>query len=163
MEFHIAAWSSKLIIAVFIIAVFILPALHSGTLAAQESNGGSKTPAALRDLLKEAAQNNPAIRAAALGYKAALNVPKSAGALPDTQVEVQNFSVGSPKPFAGYTNSNFAYIGIGASQEIPYPGKRRLRSETAQEGAEAEGADAEWTRRDVFEQIKTAYYTDAHN
>ncbi len=149
MKLHTAAWRRK-----FVTAVFVFSALHRGTLAAQAMNGA----VALHDLLKEAAENNPAIRAAAFGYQAARNIPQSAGALPDTHVEIQNFSVGSPKPFAGYTNSNFAYIGIGASQEIPYPGKRRLRSEAAQEEAEAQGADVESTRRAVFEQIKTAYY-----
>lgn len=155
MELQTAAWSSKLVIV-----VFIFPAFYSGTIAAQELNTTSTSTkqVALSKLLREAEQNNPAIRAATFGYKAALNVPKSAGALPDTHVQVQNFSVGSPKPFAGYTNSNFAYIGIGASQDIPYPGKRRLRSETAQQEAEAQGADVESTRREVFQQIKTAYF-----
>jgi len=37
---------------------------------------------------------------------------------------VQHFSVGS-------TNSEFAYIGLGVSQEFPYPGKLGLRGEVA--------------------------------
>src|SRR5262245_30738927 len=77
----------------------------------------------LASLVKEAAAKNPQILAANHGYKAAANAPKRASALPDTQVTVQQLSVGSPLPFAGYTNSDFAYIGIGASQEFPYPGK----------------------------------------
>jgi hypothetical protein len=47
--------------------------------------------------------------------------------LPDPKFTYQQLSVGSPKPFAGYTNSDFAYIGVGASQELPYPGKLRAR------------------------------------
>jgi len=35
---------------------------------------------------------------------------------------------GQPTTFAGYSNSDFAYIGFGASQDIPYPGKRQLRT-----------------------------------
>jgi len=46
--------------------------------------------------------------------------------LPDPKLTYQQLSVGSPKPFAGYTNSDFAYVGVGASQELPYPGKLRL-------------------------------------
>jgi outer membrane protein, heavy metal efflux system len=37
--------------------------------------------------------------------------------------------VGSPRPFAGYTNSDFAYLSLGVSQDIPYPGKLRLKGE----------------------------------
>lgn len=48
--------------------------------------------------------------------------------------------MGSPRLFAGYTNSDFAYIGIGASQELPYPGKLRLREETAEREADTEQA-----------------------
>lgn len=155
MKLHPAAWSGK-----SALVVLAVPILYSGLLTAQElgiTNTSSK-PAALAALLREAEQNNPAIRAAASGYRAAQNVPKSAGALPDTHVEVQLFSVGSPKPFAGYTNSNFAYIGVGASQDIPYPGKRHLRSEVAQQEAAAQGVDIESTRLEVLGQIKNAYF-----
>ena len=80
----------------------------------------------LQDLIREAEQNNPEILAARHGYEAARQAPKAAGALPDTEVTVQQFSVGSPRPFAGYTNSDFAYIGFGVSQDLPYPGKLKL-------------------------------------
>ncbi len=52
-------------------------------------------------------------------------------AMPDPQFTVQSFSVGSPKPIAGFSNSDFAYIGFGASQDIPYPGKLNLKGEVA--------------------------------
>ncbi len=155
MELYPAAWSSTV---VFLSLIF--PGSYSQVLAAQQIAVATTPaqPVALSTLLTEAERNNPEIQAARSGYRAAQKVPKSAGALPDTHVEVQTFSVGSPKPFAGYTNSNFAYIGFGASQDIPYPGKRRLRSEAAQQEAEAQGADVEFTRRDVVEQIKVAYF-----
>lgn len=155
MELQTAAYNSKVVIVVFIFST-----LCSGAAAAQELSTANipATPVALRDLLTEAEHRNPAIQAAASGYRSAQNVPRTAGALPDTRLEVQTFSVGSPKPFAGYTNSNFAYIGIGASQDIPYPGKRHLRSEVAQQEAEAQGVDIESTRLAVLGQIKAAYF-----
>lgn len=120
----------------------------------------SATP--LSKLVEEAQRNNPDIQAARHGYRAAQQVPKSAGALPDTQLTVEQFAVGSPLPFAGYTNSNFAYIGLGASQEIPYPGKRGLRAEVAARQADSVKADAETVERGVLEQLKTAYFRLAY-
>jgi hypothetical protein len=65
------------------------------------------------------------------GAQAATHGAKQALALSETQLMVQNLSVGSLKPLAGYTNSDFAYIGLGVAQEFPGPGKRGLRSQVA--------------------------------
>src|SRR3989440_5798213 len=108
--------------------------LNSFMASAQEGHSDpapQAIPDHLRNLVEEAETNNPEIRAAEHGWKAASQATKSAAALPDTQVSVQSFSVGSPRPFAGISNSSFAYIGFGAAQEIPYPGKRKLRSVVA--------------------------------
>ena len=85
----------------------------------------------LAQLIEEAQANNSSIAATDQGAKAARLVAPQMGALPDPKFTYQQFSVGSPKPFAGYTNSDFAYVGIGASQELPYPGKLRLRAQVA--------------------------------
>ena len=90
------------------------------------------TPASLHELVQEAEQKNPQIAASLHAWQASRNVPKQVFALPETQLSVQQFSVGSPRPFAGYSNSDFAYIGFGASQDIPYPGKRQLRASVAE-------------------------------
>jgi hypothetical protein len=66
----------------------------------------------LRELVQEAEQKNPQIAASFHAWQASRNVPKQASALPETQLSVQQFSVGSPRPFAGYSNSDFAYIGF---------------------------------------------------
>ena len=83
------------------------------------------TPTSLNELVQEAEQKNPQIAASFHAWQASRNVPKQVSALPETQLSVQQFSVGSPRPFAGYSNSDFAYIGFGGSQDIPYPGKRQ--------------------------------------
>lgn len=70
---------------------------------------------------------------------------------------MQQFSVGSPKPFAGYTNSDFAYIGIGASQELPYLGKLKLRGKVADREADAQAARVEVTRKDVADAVNSDY------
>lgn len=76
----------------------------------------------LPQLLAEALRNNSELQAAEHSWQAATHVRQRVTALPDPQFTIQEFSVGSPKPFAGFQTSNFAYLGIGASQELPYPG-----------------------------------------
>ncbi len=68
----------------------------------------------LSELLKEAEQNNPQIQAGRQGTQAARQVPAQVTALPDPMFQIQQVNVGSPRPFAGYTNSEFAYVGLGA-------------------------------------------------
>ncbi len=116
----------------------------------------------LAALIEEAETNNPQIIAAKHGWRAAMQVPSQVSTLPDPQSTVQQFAVGSPRPFAGYTNSNFAYIGFGFSQDLPYPGKLRLRGEAAQKDADVERDRVEATRRLVVEQLKAAYFQLAY-
>jgi outer membrane protein TolC len=116
----------------------------------------------LSSLLREAEGHNPDIAAALRGWQAAAQVPSQLTVLPDPQVSVQHFSVGSPRPFAGYSNSNFGYLGFGVSQDIPYPGKRRLRAESAQRDAAMSRASYETTRRSIFLQVKECYFQIAY-
>ncbi len=125
-------------------------------------SGAAAPVSSLASLIDEAQRNNPEIRAMTHSYQAAGHMSKAAGALPDTQVMVQQFAVGSPRPFAGYTNSDFAYIGIGAAQEFPWPGKRRLRAEAAGLQADAMRAQTDSISRTVVEQLKIAYFKLAY-
>lgn len=121
------------------------------------------SPSSLEELVREAEENDPEIVAAMRGYEAESQIPKSAGALPDTELTLQHFGVGSPRPFAGYTNSDFAYIGLGVSQQIPYPGKRQLRSDVARHRAEAAQADIETVKRNVIARLKDDYFKLAYH
>jgi outer membrane protein TolC len=122
----------------------------------------SGMPTSLRELVQEAEQKNPQIAAAQHGWQASRNISKQVSAFPETQVSVQQFSVGSPRPFAGYTNSEFAYIGFAASQDIPYPGKRELRARVAEHGAESMEAQADSVRRTVVGNLKMVYFRLAY-
>lgn len=128
----------------------------------QEMQHPASGTTSLASLVEEARSRNPQILAAGHAYKAATYAPESAAALPDTQVIIQQLSVGSPRPFAGYTNSEFAYIGLGASQEFPYPGKRKLRSEVAANEAGSLRAQVEITGRGVIERLKETYFRLAY-
>jgi len=114
--------------------------------------------ASLANLLAEAERNNPQIQAARHGWDAAKQVPTQVSTLPDPQIVVQQFSVGSPRPFAGYTNSDFAYIGLGFSQDIPYPGKLRLRGEIAKKDADVIHEGYESVRKAVLAEVKKTYF-----
>jgi outer membrane protein, heavy metal efflux system len=112
----------------------------------------------LRDLLNEAELNNPQIAAAKQGWEVAKQVPSQVSTLPDPQFTVQQVNVGSPRPFAGYTNSDFAYFGLGVSQDFPYPGKLRLRGEMAKRDADVVQQQYESVRQSVLAGIKAAYF-----
>ncbi len=145
--------------------VFVAVALFLSTAAvcvAQSPQPTAPAVTPLNMLLEEAQRNNPGIQVATHNYNAAGHMVRQAGALPDTQVMVQHLSVGSPRPFAGYTNSDFAYIGLGASQEFPWPGKRGLRSQVAQLQARAMQVESGTVIRTVAEQVKTAYFKLAY-
>ncbi len=125
-------------------------------LSQEEHTHQAVTP--LRDLLNEAEQNNPQIAAAKQGWEAAKQVPSQVSTLPDPQFTVQQVNVGSPRPFAGYTNSDFAYFGLGVSQDFPYPGKLRLRGEMAKRDADVVQQQYESARQSIFSGIKAAYF-----
>lgn len=132
--------------------------LSPGSLTRAQDTPPPSQPVKLVDLLVEAERNNPQIQAARHGWDAAKQVPTQVSTLPDPQVVVQQFSVGSPRPFAGYTNSDFAYIGVGFSQDIPYPGKLRLRGEIAKKEADVIQEGYESVRRAVLAEVKERYF-----
>jgi len=112
----------------------------------------------LKPLIAEARQNNPAIKAAERAIDSSRFGPTQASVLPDTEVMVQHFAVGSPRPFAGYSNTDFAYIGFGASQEFPYPGKRGLRASVARHEIAISNAEKDVLVWDVLTRLKLAYF-----
>lgn len=116
----------------------------------------------LQDLLSEAERNNPQIQAARQAWQAAKQVPSQVSTLPDPQLMLQQVNVGSPRPFAGFTTSDFAYIGLGISQDIPYPGKLHLLGQMAERDAGASQQQYESVRRSVLDGVKTSYFQIAY-
>jgi outer membrane protein TolC len=112
----------------------------------------------LADLLVEADNNNPQVHVAKQEWQSMQQMPTQVGTLPDPQVALQQLNVGSPRPFAGFTNSDFSYIGLGVSQDLPYPGKLRLRRELANKDAEVVEQKVEVLRRAVHSDLKMTYF-----
>jgi cobalt-zinc-cadmium efflux system outer membrane protein len=143
-------------------ALLLLAALGKDTFAQEPAPQHAHVITPLADLLQEAEKNNPQIEAARQGWQAAKQVPTQVSTLPDPQFTLQHLSVGSPRPFAGYTNSDFAYIGVGVTQDIPYPGKLKLRGEIAKREADVSQQQVESVRRAVLAEVKTAYFRLAY-
>jgi hypothetical protein len=61
---------------------------------------------------------------------------------------------------ARYSNSDFAYIGFGASQELPYPGKRALPGGVAQHGIAVSRAEKDAVTWDVLTRLKPSGKTE---
>jgi outer membrane protein TolC len=145
------------------ISVILLSVALAARVFAQESptsHTGPITP--LSELLAETEKNNPQIEAARQGWQAAKQVPTQVSTLPDPEFDLQHVSVGSPRPFAGYTNSDFAYLGLGVSQDIPYPGKLRLKGEIAKREADVSQQQIESVRRAVLAELKASYFQLAY-
>jgi outer membrane protein, heavy metal efflux system len=117
----------------------------------------ASTSTPLSQLLAEAEANNPQISTADHDVRAARQMAPQVTTLPDPKFTYQQFGVGSPKPFAGYTNSDFAYIGVGASQELPYPGKLRARGTVADRDADTKQAEVEVTKTTIADAVKADY------
>jgi cobalt-zinc-cadmium efflux system outer membrane protein len=171
--YRLTSGATRLFVMVLLVSVLTLSpttAKAQATIDAQQTptpmrdqgKHATASPSPLRELMQEVDRSNPEIAASLHAWQAANNVPKQASALPDTEITLQQFSVGSPRPFAGFSNSDFAYVGIGASQELPYPGKRRLRSEIAEREADAIRAQSDGVRSQAIETLKLAYFQLAY-
>ena len=143
-------------------ALLFVAAPGKGAFAQEPAPQHAQVVTPLADLLQEAEKNNPQIEAARQGWQAAKQVPTQVSTLPDPQFTLQHLSVGSPRPFAGYTNSDFAYIGLGVTQDIPYPGKLKLRGEIAKREADVSQQQVEFVRRAVLAEVKASYFQLAY-
>jgi len=157
-----AARLSFAVLTSSLFAILLSVILVRGTFAQESSLAHTGTVTPLSELLEEAEKNNPQIQASRQGLQAAKQVPSQVSTLPDPQFNVQQVNVGSPRPFAGYTNSDFAYIGLGVSQDFPYPGKLRLKGEIAKRDADVVQQQYESIRRSILAGVKSAYFQLAY-
>ena len=122
------------------------------------TSGGFRAaePADLGSLLAEAESNHPELKALVARREAAARVPSQMEALPD------------PLLTAAYTNESFDSFTLGSSvdsslaftwtQDVPYPGKRRLAGDVARgEVATAERA-TDVARIRIRSQVKRLYF-----
>jgi outer membrane protein, heavy metal efflux system len=137
------------------------PAVAGDKVAAQAAASESQGSAAqavlnLDDLVREVVAKNPGVQSALHTYRAKLHRVPQVQALPDPKVAVG--WMGNIEPFSVQTGDPSSYRDIQAMQEIPFPGKLGLRGDIAGEEAKAAWWEYEAARRQVVEQVKTAYY-----
>jgi outer membrane protein TolC len=136
-------------------ALLLVPLLASGLSAQAER-------ADLKDLLAEALNNNPEIVAAQKRYEASRQRPSQVSSLPDPMFSPGYNSTGRPWPGAGLGTEVNSNIGVMISQEIPFPGKRKLAGDMAVKEFEAEWQQYQQTKLSVVSRIKQAYYRRAY-
>ena len=126
-----------------------------------ETPAVSHSPAAptvtLQELIEEALRKNPDIQSARANYEAKTHRPSQVSAPPDPVVGF-NYMGNLIPPFTEQRNDPSSYRQIMVTQDIPYPGKLRLRGEVAGREASAEWWNYEATRRRVTADMKVAYY-----
>ncbi|MGQ0666369.1 MAG: TolC family protein [Nitrospiraceae bacterium] len=153
---HIPSW----IFSVFTFAVVGLsPLWVSG---AQESSGTTRSDSgvhtasgddriALRSLIEELAARSPEIKAARERWEAAKAVVPQVQTLPDPTLQFGYQRMPMVEPFQG------AMYGIG--QEIPFPGKLRLKGEVAQSEVDRMEQEFNATRLRLIASLKEAYFS----
>jgi cobalt-zinc-cadmium efflux system outer membrane protein len=112
----------------------------------------------LRDLTAEATGSNPAILAAQKKYEAARQRPTQESSLPDPMISLGYASVGNPLPGAGLGSQPQANAGVMVSQEVPFPGKLKLKGDMASMEAQAGFQQYQAVQLDVVSRLKQAYY-----
>ncbi len=116
---------------------------------------GPAAEADLGSLLREAQQNNAAIRAAEARLEASRRIPSQVQAPPDPVASVGYTNEGA----SGFTLGDeiMARVSLSWTQEVPYPGKLRLAGEAADLEAERMAKELERVRLEVIAAVKDAY------
>src|SRR5512146_88054 len=130
----------------------------NNTVTAQVAQSSNQPPLVLQlnQVVEEALRNNPAVQSALHTAQAERRRVPQAGSLPDPKLSLN--WMGNITPFSVQTNDPSSYRGISAMQELPFPGKRKLRSEIAGKEADASQSDYDAVRRRLVADVKAAYY-----
>jgi outer membrane protein TolC len=120
------------------------------------------TAQSLGSLIADAMKNNPEILAAQKRYEAMRQRPVRESTLPDPMFSLGWSSNGNPLPGAGLGSNPTSNIGVSIAQELPAPGKLRLRGEVASKEAEAEFQQYQAVKLSVTARLKLAYHQLHH-
>ena len=121
----------------------------------QQSVAAESRKVTLDELVTEALQNNPEILAARRKFDATTKRPAQVSTLLEPKFNFTNFGVGHP--VSGLNGSEFAYVGVGVSQEFPFPGKLSLMKDIARKEADGERQTVRDTELRVISRLKQSY------
>jgi outer membrane protein TolC len=127
-----------------------------------QASAGAVPPASLAALVAELEQNNPELNAARREVDMRVARIAPAGALPDPTLSVGYMSGLARPPFFPSASAPGSFRQFGASQELPFPGKLRLRTRIAATEADAQRWNYETTRRGLIAELKDAYFEYAY-
>jgi outer membrane protein TolC len=116
----------------------------------------------LKDLVAEALNNNPEVLAAQKRYEASRQRPSQVSSLPEPMFSPGYNSSGRPWPGAGLGIEPTSQIGFMVSQEIPFPGKRKLAGDMAARESDAEWQQYQQVQLTVVSRLKQAYFRRAY-
>jgi outer membrane protein TolC len=116
----------------------------------------------LDELVAQALDRNPEILVAQKKYEGARQRPSQVASLPDPTFSPGWSSNGNPLPGAGLGHDSTSTIGFSVTQEIPYPGKQRLRANVARKEADAQFAEYESVQLNVISRLKEAFFRLQH-
>jgi len=145
----------RAVISIVVAMAFVSPSQLNAQAIPSPSHDVSSD---LDALVREGLERNGDVVAARDHWEALKRLPIQSRTLPDPQIQLQEFTVGSPRPLSGYETSDFYYTGFGASQDIPGPGKLRLQGAIAEKDAEIARHQYEAAQRHVAEKIRESYF-----
>jgi outer membrane protein, heavy metal efflux system len=136
-----------------LLGFFLLLALTLAA-AAQEQAG---LPADLKAFITEAVQANAAVKEKAQMKTASKEAIRPAGALDNPEVSVGLMNL--PVNTWSFNQEDMTQAEIAVSQKIPFPGKRRLRSEVAEEQNRADGFSLQDKINEVRAKVIQGYWS----
>lgn len=130
----------------------LLAVVAAAPAAAQPAPSTDTTRLRLKALLREVPVGNPQLRAARLRAEALAREPEQAGALPDPTAGL------TYQPLPVVTARGYQRSQLQVAQQIPFPGKRRLRREIAALEAGVAGAEVGALGQDLAFEVSASYY-----
>jgi len=132
----------------------LLSLIPANLLGAQ---GNANLPADLQALVNESLKANPEIRQMGSIFKASKDTIRPAGALDDPEA---SFAITNlPTDTWSFSQDEMTQKMFELSQKIPFPGKRRLRSEVAADQANSDQYTFQDKVNEVRAKVVTAYWS----
>ncbi len=150
-------WRKTLSLAIIVATLACPVGVASDDAISAPQTGAAENLVRLQDLVREALDRNPEIQAARRVVEAKqARIPQSR-AWPDPRVSV-SYGGNLLPPFTLMNGDPSSTRQFMAEQEIPFPGKTRLRGEIASREADAELLAYETTWRRVAAEVKQAFF-----
>ncbi len=147
-----AAWKS--LFSTFLLLFLVVPVVNPGQEPAPAAASGTIE---LSALVREALERNPEIQAARRTVEARRTRIPQAKSWPDPMVTI-GYGGNLLPPYTLMRGDPSSQRQFMVEQEIPYPGKTRLRGRIAASEADAEATTIEAAARRVAAEVKQAYF-----